>query len=64
MLGCSSPEASKNPEPKQAAKQEPAPAVFQVNLDTSKGPVVIEVHRDWAPHGADQFYYAGEDRVL
>ena len=57
MLGCSSPEASKNPEPKQAAaKQEPAPAVFQVNLDTSKGPVVIEVHRDWAPHGADQFY--------
>jgi peptidyl-prolyl cis-trans isomerase A (cyclophilin A) len=27
-----------------------------VNLDTSKGPVVIEVHRAWAPIGADHFY--------
>lgn len=35
---------------------EKAPEVFQVNLDTSKGPVVIEVHRDWAPVGADHFY--------
>ncbi|PWU06405.1 MAG: peptidylprolyl isomerase [Terriglobia bacterium] len=34
----------------------PAPDVFKVNLDTSKGPVVIEVHRDWAPLGADHFY--------
>jgi peptidyl-prolyl cis-trans isomerase A (cyclophilin A) len=33
-----------------------APDIFQVNLDTSKGPVVIEVHRDWAPLGADHFY--------
>ena len=55
MLGCSSAPESK-PEPKKEAKQEQAPAVFQVNLDTSKGPVVIEVHRDWAPRGADQFY--------
>ena len=30
--------------------------VFQGGLDTSKGPVVIEVHRDWAPVGADHFY--------
>jgi len=29
--------------------------VYKVNLDTSKGPVVIEVHRDWAPLGADHF---------
>jgi len=33
-----------------------APDIFKVNLDTSKGPVVIEVHRDWAPLGADHFY--------
>ena len=32
-----------------------APAVFRVRLETSRGPVVIEVHRDWAPHGADRF---------
>src|SRR5689334_12669577 len=33
-----------------------APDLYKVNLDTSKGPVVIEVHRDWAPLGADRFY--------
>lgn len=35
---------------------EQAPAVFKVNVDTSKGAFVIEVHRDWAPLGADRFY--------
>src|SRR6185437_5151749 len=38
------------------AKKETAPAVYQVKLDTSKGPIIIEVHRDWAPIAADQFY--------
>jgi homoserine O-acetyltransferase len=28
---------------------------FRVRLDTSKGPIVIAVHRDWARHGADRF---------
>jgi homoserine O-acetyltransferase/O-succinyltransferase len=35
---------------------EEAPAQFSVRLDTSKGPVVVEVHREWAPHGADRFH--------
>jgi len=30
--------------------------LFKVQLDTTKGPIVIEVHRDWAPLGADRFY--------
>jgi peptidyl-prolyl cis-trans isomerase A (cyclophilin A) len=55
MTGCSSPEPTKK-EAAAPAKPEKAPDVFQVNLDTSKGPVVIEVHRDWAPIGADHFY--------
>jgi peptidyl-prolyl cis-trans isomerase A (cyclophilin A) len=40
----------------ETAKNEKAPDVFQVNLDTSKGPVILEVHRDWAPIGVDHFY--------
>jgi homoserine O-acetyltransferase len=32
------------------------PAEYRVRLDTTKGPIVIEVHREWAPHGADRFY--------
>jgi peptidyl-prolyl cis-trans isomerase A (cyclophilin A) len=33
-----------------------APAVFKAKLATTKGDFVIEVHRDWAPNGADRFY--------
>ena len=39
-----------------AALNEPAPPTFRVKFDTSKGPFVVEVHRDWAPTGADRFY--------
>jgi peptidyl-prolyl cis-trans isomerase A (cyclophilin A) len=39
-----------------AALTEQAPATFNANLDTSKGLIVITVHRDWAPNGADRFY--------
>jgi peptidyl-prolyl cis-trans isomerase A (cyclophilin A) len=39
-----------------AALKEQAPAVYRVDFDTSKGPFVVEVHRDWAPNGADRFY--------
>lgn len=39
-----------------AALKERAPATYRVKLDTSKGPVVIEVTRAWAPNGADRFY--------
>ena len=33
-----------------------APPQFRVRLETTKGAIVIEVHRDWAPHGANRFY--------
>src|SRR5262245_61928880 len=33
-----------------------APTEFNVRLDTSKGDIVIAVHRDWAPNGVDRFY--------
>src|SRR6202049_2762348 len=39
-----------------AALKEQAPPVYRVDFDTNKGPFVIEVHRDWAPNGADRFY--------
>jgi peptidyl-prolyl cis-trans isomerase A (cyclophilin A) len=39
-----------------AALNAQAPAIFKARFDTSKGPFVLEVHRDWAPHGADRFY--------
>ena len=39
-----------------AALMEQAPATFKANFDTSKGAFTIDVHRDWAPNGADRFY--------
>ena len=33
-----------------------APASFTADFDTSKGKFTIEVHREWAPNGADRFY--------
>ena len=35
---------------------EQAPATYRANFETTKGAFVIEVHRDWAPNGADRFY--------
>ena len=55
LAGCSSSDESRKPAA-PAARNEKAPDLFHVSLDTSKGPVVIEVHRDWAPAGADHFY--------
>jgi peptidyl-prolyl cis-trans isomerase A (cyclophilin A) len=52
LIGC-----SPSSEPKKTGvTYAPAPPVYKVNLDTSKGPVVIEVTREWAPRGADHFY--------
>jgi peptidyl-prolyl cis-trans isomerase A (cyclophilin A) len=39
-----------------AALTAKAPALFKTKFDTSKGIFVVEVHRDWAPLGADRFY--------
>jgi peptidyl-prolyl cis-trans isomerase A (cyclophilin A) len=35
---------------------EQAPAAFRARFETSQGPFVIEVHREWAPIGADRFF--------
>ncbi|HEU4405267.1 MAG TPA: peptidylprolyl isomerase [Polyangiaceae bacterium] len=35
---------------------ERAPEVYKAKFTTTKGDFVIEVHRDWAPNGADRFY--------
>src|SRR5579871_5172976 len=33
-----------------------APETFKAQFTTTKGDFVVEVHRDWAPLGADRFY--------
>jgi peptidyl-prolyl cis-trans isomerase A (cyclophilin A) len=49
-------EGSKEKLKTPSALTEQAPATYKAKFDTSKGPFVIEVHRAWAPKGADRFY--------
>jgi len=51
ICGCSS-----NTTAKEKAKTGPAPDLYKISFDTSKGTFVVEVHRDWAPNGADHLY--------
>ena len=51
---------SRSPEPRKttevpAAQKAAVPDIYRVRFETSKGPFVIEVHRDWAPLGAQRF---------
>ena len=41
------------PAPTQAPT---TPAAFHVRLETTKGAIVLELQRAWAPHGVDRFY--------
>ncbi len=41
---------------KKTVEMKPAPAQYKVRLQTTKGDVLILVHRDWSPLGADHFY--------
>jgi peptidyl-prolyl cis-trans isomerase A (cyclophilin A) len=49
-------ETGKAPLKNPAALKETAPATYKVRFDTSAGPFVVEVQREWAPNGADRFY--------
>lgn len=54
-LGCAGPET---PDLQNATGEPPTSSAddgFTVKLETSKGDVLIEVHPEWAPHGAQRF---------
>ncbi len=38
----------------------PAPAIYRVRIDTTKGTIILEVDRSLAPRGADRFYHLVE----
>ena len=44
------------PESMVRAALQTGPDSYRVRFDTTKGPIVIDVHRDWAPLAADRLY--------
>ena len=53
---CDSRPASDAGLPPDPSSDVQSPGVFQARFETSRGPFVVEVHRAWAPRGADRFY--------
>jgi len=47
-------------DPKHPLWSRPAPEVYRVQIDTTKGKFVMEVTRSLAPRGADRFYHLVE----
>ncbi|TDH27333.1 peptidylprolyl isomerase [Segetibacter sp. 3557_3] len=48
--------ASRLSDPGDPAFQMQAPAIFNVLLKTTKGDILLESRREWAPNGVDRFY--------
>ena len=44
-------------DPEAAFWRTPTPPEFRARFETTRGFFLIEVHRDWAPRGADRFYH-------
>jgi peptidyl-prolyl cis-trans isomerase A (cyclophilin A) len=42
--------------PRSAAMNQAAPDSYRVQFSTSRGDFTVQVHREWAPRGADRFY--------
>ena len=57
VLTACSPQTKETPQARKDAAPEQPPEVFDVRLATSKGDVLVRVHRAWAPKGADHFHY-------
>jgi peptidyl-prolyl cis-trans isomerase A (cyclophilin A) len=56
LAACSSPAPKETARESLQASATQAPAIFRVKFDTTKGSFIVEVHRDWAPRGADRFF--------
>src|SRR5262245_38903207 len=56
VVGCAAPAGHPLSIYDGVALEHRAPEVCRVRLDTTKGSIVLEMQRQWAPHGVDRFY--------
>lgn len=61
LAGCARGSGGNPPTPEATR---PAPDSFLVALETSRGPLTLAIHRDWAPGGVDRFYYLLQQRFF
>ena len=56
LAGCSSTGTKPSGEAPRKAERLKPPETYRVRFDTTQGPFVVEVQREWAPRGADRFF--------
>lgn len=57
LAGCAStPSGEKAAQKAPAAAKPPIPGVYKVKLETTKGDMIVEVRKEWAPRAAERFY--------
>jgi peptidyl-prolyl cis-trans isomerase A (cyclophilin A) len=56
LIVCGAAFSGLRPGPATPAPGQAAPATFRVRLETTKGAILVEVHREWAPRGADRLH--------
>lgn len=55
LVGCSS--SDPITQPSLVSLHQPAPDSFQVQMQTSEGPIELRLYRQWSPLGVDRAYY-------
>lgn len=55
LAGCSS-SGTKSEAPQKTVERKQPPEKYRVRFDTTQGPFVVEVVREWSPRGADRFF--------
>ena len=56
VAGLQAPNRSLLLQPDHSEMARRAPDQFRVRLETTKGPMLLEVQRAWSPHGVDRFF--------
>jgi peptidyl-prolyl cis-trans isomerase A (cyclophilin A) len=56
MSAAQAPDRSLLLRPEHAEMNRRAPDQFRVRLETTKGPMLLEIQRAWSPHGVDRFF--------
>ena len=57
IVGCAEKPQKELATPNDEALKAPSPDIYKIKFETNEGDIIVEVHRDWSPIGADRLYH-------